>query len=408
MAVTAMPALSENHSDGADPDPGAPAPFILSGPDETRVGFGVAALVAPTPADGLNDAVAAFWASQTPGAHAPLLVGALPFDRAAPAHLYAPRSVAHAWPAPADVAWKAAPGNTASTAEPTPAAYADAVQRALALLENDGGQDHANLREADLLKVVLARSLLVTAPAVIDTNAVLARLARDHSVTTYALPLPGAPARTLIGASPELLVDKRGVDVRSAPLAGSARRHADKGADEASAAGLLDSSKDRREHAFVVEAILDTLTPYCRSLKAPSSPSLVSTASMWHLGSQIDGVLKDKDVSVIELAAALHPTPAVCGLPREAARRAIATLEDFDRGFYAGAVGWADRDGDGRWMVAIRCAEFAGRTARLYAGAGIVPGSDPWSEVAETSAKFVALLSALGIEEAGGAEAAHT
>ncbi len=403
MAVTAMPALSDHDSDGVDPDPGAATPFILSGPDETRVGVGVAALVAPTPAERLNDAVAAFWASQTPGASAQLLVGALPFDRAAPAHLYAPRTVAHAWPAPADAAWRAAPGNTSSAAEPPPAAYAEAVQSALALLENDGVRGHANL-----LKVVLARSLLVTAPVAIDTNAVLARLARDPSVTTYALPLPGAPSRTLIGASPELLVDKRGVDVRSAPLAGSARRHADKGADDASAAGLLDSPKDRREHGFVVEAILDTLTPYCRSLKAPSSPSLVSTASMWHLGTQIDGVLKDKDVSVIALATALHPTPAVCGLPREAARQAIATLEDLDRGFYAGAVGWADRNGDGRWMVAIRCAEFAGRTARLYAGAGIVPGSDPWSEVAETSAKFVALLSALGIEEAGSAETAHT
>ncbi|MGV6872498.1 isochorismate synthase [Pseudochelatococcus sp. B33] len=402
MAVAAMRAFSQDdhaeRQESEDAGLEAATPFILSGADETRVGLGVGASLPPTPAAGLKDAVNAFWAAQAHARpHAPMLVGVLPFDRTAPAHLYAPQTVADVWPARAAAATaEPAQGQWSSAAEPAPAAYAEAVERALALLSGPSG----------LRKVVLARSLMVTAPAEIDTDTVLSRLARDPSIATYAVPLPtaaGAPARTLIGATPELLVDKRGLAVRSAPLAGSARRHADRDADEASAAGLLNSQKDRREHAFVVEAILDTLAPYCRDLKAPSGPSLVSTASMWHLGTLIDGTLKDKDVSAVELAAALHPTPAVCGLPREAARQAIAALENIERGYYAGAVGWADRNGDGRWMVAIRCAEFSGRTARVYAGAGIVPGSDPWSEVAETSAKFTALLAALGIDEAGGA-----
>lgn len=405
MNIAAMHTAPQADRTGSPDDAAGLAdavPFILSGADETRVALGVAATLAPVGAEGLAAAVRGFWAEH---AQASLLVGALPFDRAAPAHLYAPRRVANAQPPGMDgrqeeagqvEVGQAAPGEWTSVEAPPAAAYAAAVERALALLAPGSA----------LRKVVLARSLLVRAPEPIDTGAVLARLARDTSVTTYAVPLPpdeNGAARALIGASPELLVDKRGPRVRSAPLAGSARRHAGKAADEASAAGLLASQKDRREHAFVVEAILDILAPYCRDLKAPPGPSLVSTASMWHLGTGIEGTLRDGDVSAIELAAALHPTPAVCGLPREAAREAIAALEDLDRGFYAGAVGWGDRTGDGRWMVAIRCAEFSGRDARLYAGAGIVPGSDPWAEVAETSAKFAALLSALGIDETGGA-----
>lgn len=406
MAVAAMHALSQDDTgktrESGDTGCAPGTPFIISGADETRVGIGVDAVLPPTPAAGLADAARTFWASQP---QATVVVGALPFDRAAPSHLYAPQAQGHSLPIELPAAPVVHPSAAptargwSSVAEPAPAAYADAVERALAQLAAD----------PDLRKVVLARSLRVTAPTPIDAHAVLAHLSRDPSVTTYAVPLPaaaGAPARTLIGATPELLVDKRGLAVRSAPLAGSARRHADREADQAAAAELAGSHKDRREHAIVVEAILDILAPYCRDLRAPGGPSLVSTASMWHLGTRIDGTLKDRDVSAIELAAALHPTPAVCGLPREAAREAIAALEAFDRGFYAGAIGWADRSGDGRWMVAIRCAELSGCTARLFAGAGIVPGSDPWSEVAETTAKFSALLSALGIDEAGGA-AAH-
>jgi isochorismate synthase len=122
---------------------------------------------------------------------------------------------------------------------------------------------------------------------------------------------------------------------------------------------------------------------------------------MWHLATPITGSLHDEAVSSVELAAALHPTPAVCGLPRDRARAVIGACESFDRGFYAGAVGWCDARGDGRWLLAIRCAEISGDQARLYAGCGIVAGSDPAAELRESSAKFRTVLGALGIDEAG-------
>jgi isochorismate synthase len=149
---------------------------------------------------------------------------------------------------------------------------------------------------------------------------------------------------------------------------------------------------------MVVESILDTLTPYCADLSTPEGTGLRATASMWHLGTRIVGRLKDTSLSSAFFAALLHPTPAVCGLPRKLAHAQITELEPYDRDFYAGAVGWCDSAGDGRWYVSIRCAEIDGDEARLYAGAGIVPGSTPEGEVAETAAKFKAMLDAFGIE----------
>ncbi|WP_236638426.1 chorismate-binding protein [Mangrovicoccus ximenensis] len=164
-------------------------------------------------------------------------------------------------------------------------------------------------------------------------------------------------------------------------------RQADPVADAAAAAGLAGSDKDRREHAIVVEYILDTLAPFCRSLGTPEGTRLTSTRSMWHLGTPIEGVLKDEGLPSAVLAARLHPTPAVCGLPCNRAEELIRKLEPVPRDYYAGAVGWTDAHGDGAWHVAIRCAEICGAEARLYAGAGIVPGSDPEAEVAETGGR---------------------
>src|SRR5699024_1377416 len=148
----------------------------------------------------------------------------------------------------------------------------------------------------------------------------------------------------------------------------------------------------QREHQTVVEAVLDTLAPYCTELPARPETILRKTANLWHLGTPITGTLKQADTSSAELAAALHPTPAVCGLPRTPAHAAISELENFDRGFYAGAVGWTEANGDGEWHVAIRCAEIEAARVRLYAGAGIVPGSNPQQETRETADKFTLML----------------
>lgn len=361
--------------------------FVLVTQGRMLATRGCARLLAGTDGASLAAEAEAFLAA-TDGV--PMLVGALPYARTRAAHLFQPDQVSRRPGRPPAGAggtsrarrWRVSP-------VPTAAAYRDAVAAALARMAAGD----------ELRKVVLSRSLLLEADAAIDADALLARLARDGSVTAFRVPLPGGAA--LIGATPELLLSKQGSDIVSHPLAGSARRHADPARDHAAAEALLSSEKDRREHGEVVEAILDQLRPWCTELGAPEGTALTATASMWHLGTRIEGRLRDASVSSLELARLLHPTPAVCGVPREAADAAIAELEGYDRGFYAGAIGWCDAGGDGAWYVTLRCAEIDGRTARLYAGAGIVPGSDPAAEAEETSAKFAAMLGALGIDEAG-------
>lgn len=377
---------------GAAPRPTEPraasgGAFVLVADRRTLVARGCAHVLAARDGAALAGEANAFLAA---GDGVPMLVGALPYERDRPAHLYQPAQLQHRAGRPLTYTPSARPPRRWSVkAVPTVAAYRAAVAAALSRMTPDGA----------LRKVVLSRSLLLEADAAIDADALLARLARDESVAAFRVPLPGGS--TLIGATPELLLSKDGAQIVSHPLAGSARRHADPASDRAAAQALAASDKDRREHREVVEAILDQLLPYCAELGAPEGTTLTATTSMWHLGTRIVGRLRDASTSSLELASLLHPTPAVCGSPREAADRAIAELEGYDRGFYAGAVGWCDARGNGAWYVALRCAEVDGRTARLYAGAGIVPGSDPASEAEETSAKFAAMLGALGIDEAG-------
>lgn len=356
-------------------------------------GQGLGGALPRGPAETLGARVAAFF--RLAGRDA-LLAGALPFAREAEDYLVQPRTVSRTMPEVATAAPRRA-ARWQLAHEPDAAGYAASVQRALDIMRAEAGQGG---RREVLTKIVLSRSLLARADAPIDLPGLLQRLSADPSVTGFLVPLPprgGAP-RVLAGATPELLLSKSGARILSHPLAGSARREVDAAADSANAAALARSDKDRREHAIVADFILDTLAPYCRQLSAPQGTTLTSTNSMWHLGTRIEGELKDASITSAELAAALHPTPAVCGLPRAHAARLICEIEAYDRDFYAGAVGWCDAAGDGAWYVSIRCAEIAGDTARLYAGAGIVPGSDPWAEAAETGAKYGALLAALGIE----------
>ncbi|GEE03149.1 isochorismate synthase [Gordonia spumicola] len=247
--------------------------------------------------------------------------------------------------------------------------------------------------DGDVAKAVLARYRDLASPQPCDPLAIADRLGRTHP-SAHVFALPVAADRHLVGASPELLVAKSGRAVRSHPLAGSARRSAEPAVDRANAAALRESEKDRREHAYVVDAICDVLAPYCVRLDAPE-PGLLGTDSMWHLGTEITAELRDPDVPVSELVAHLHPTPAVCGTPRLAAYDLISEAEPFDRGFFAGAVGWTDAAGDGEWAVSIRCGEVAPHRIRAYAGAGIVAGSDPDAELAETSGKLSTFLAAV-------------
>ncbi|MFI6765337.1 isochorismate synthase [Streptomyces sp. NPDC050355] len=331
------------------------------------------------------------------GEPAPIVVGSLPFAPDAPPALAVPESVQWAPPLHEDplLAPPAAAGRGPLTSVPaaadwqvrevpSPARYGEVVAAAV-----------ARMRAGELDKVVLARTLELTAEREPDLSAMLRHLAgRDPGGYTFAV--PSGPGRTLIGASPELLVSRQGGRLTANPLAGSAPRSTDLAEDVRNAAALLESSKDLHEHAVVVDAVREALAPYCTRLEVPGRPTLVRTAAMWHLSTTVTGELAEPSTTALELTAALHPTPAVCGTPTDLARSVIAASEPFDRGPYTGMVGWQDADGDGEWVVTIRCAEAEGRTLRLFAGAGVVAASTPQAETAETAAKFRTFLSAVG------------
>ena len=389
MKTAASPALTE---DGR-------THVLLQSKEGTRLTEGVAAVLSPTLPD-LGAAVARHFASPLavePG----MLAGALPFDRTQAAHLLAPQRVIDVGAAQDWLARMAgqggAPAPWSITPQPTRARYEDAVAQALKDLRGP----------SDLRKVVLARTLRAHSTQRVNPWRLLQRLAGDPGVMRYAVPLPVAAGEApawLVGATPELLLSRRGARIVSEPLAGSAPRVGDARESEALADALRGSAKDQQEHRYVVQAIADLLAPLCRQLRVPDAPALHATATMWHLGTHIEGELKDASAeglpaaSSAALAALLHPTPAVCGTPRAQAAHAIAELESVPRGFYAGAVGWCDAAGDGDWHVALRCARVQGHEARLFAGAGIVADSVPASEGAETRAKFNAMLNALELD----------
>lgn len=398
-----MSFMASDHAAG--PAANARPSFLLASREESLCAHGLRHRLQPGPIDSLARRARAYFAGEegqsasgiSPGTLPGILVGAVPFDRNAEDFLFQPDTLSRTPPQSfgGDLSryqWRA-------EAEPSRAHYEASVRLALALIAN------LCTAERPLAKIVLSRSLRLTADASVDAAALYQRLGSDPDVVRFLTELPptaNGVARQLTGATPELLIRKSGAFIRSHPLAGSARRSADAGEDRAAAERLLQSQKDRREHRWVVEAILDGLSPYCSELAAPAEPSLVSTRSMWHLGTRIEGLLRDPEaVSVAELVSVLHPTPAVGGTPRDKALTLIPELENYDRGFYAGAVGWMDRAGDGAWYVSLRCAEVSGCQVRVYAGAGIVEGSVPAEEAEETSAKLQAVLRALGVDEDG-------
>jgi isochorismate synthase len=265
---------------------------------------------------------------------------------------------------------------------PSPEDYVEAVRAAA-----------GRIRRAELRKVVLARTIHVDAGRELDPRLLVHRLrAVDPDAYAFAAPTDEG---VIVGASPELLVSRSGLDVRSNPLAGSAPRSGHAEEDRANADALLASSKDREEHAIVVDAVAEVLGPFCGQLTWDREPGLRETPNVWHLSTRFQGVLREPAPSAMDLVAALHPTPAVAGTPKDAALGAIDGLEPFDRGRYAGPVGWVDANGDGEWAIALRCAELLGDRAILYAGAGIVAGSDPERELEETERKFRAFLDPL-------------
>lgn len=248
----------------------------------------------------------------------------------------------------------------------------------------------ARITAGEVDKVVLARDVLAHVDGPLDVRHLLVNLAQRYpSCWTFKV-------NGLLGATPELLVRRSGDLVMSRVLAGTVRRKGDEAADDAMARALLDSGKDLEEHEYAVHSVARALGAHCTDLEVPDSPRVLTLANVQHLATDVTGRLAD-DATVLALAASLHPTAAVCGTPTERAMNLIREIEGMDRGRYAGPVGWFDAHGDGEFGIALRCAEVdteAG-TVRAFAGCGIVAGSVPEQELAESNAKLVPIKDAL-------------
>ena len=358
--------------------------FILAGRTGTVVAEGV-----HTAFPRLADARAALASHSSP-----VILGALPFDLSKPTALMRPQSVQFTDTLP-DWPLRELPTVRIAETIPDPEEHRARIDAALYRLRDPASGLH---------KVVLARALRLVADGPLDARTIVHRLvANDPAANAYLADLTAAgggySGTALVGASPELLVARHGDQVTCRPFAGSAPRLADPVADEASGAALAASAKNRHEHQLVVDAMREALDPLCADLQIAQEPQLSKTAAVWHLYTPITGKIRERSTTALDLAIALHPTPAVGGVPAAAAADLINELEG-DRGFYAGAIGWCDQRGDGRWVVSIRGAQLSAdrRTADAHSGGGIVAESDPDDEVAETTTKFNTILSALGVQ----------
>lgn len=324
---------------------------------------------------------------------ADLVVGALPFLASDATRLFCPTDVQVQARGESSTKLHDQRSVPPRATVPPPAAlddpgFREAVQSATHAIENQA-----------LRKVVLARACDVALPPSFDINALVTELDRRNPTSfIYAIPLTDSrqgDSRHFVGASPELLLSKSENTVVSVPLAGSIARASDPEQDRDNKNALLESGKDLLEHRLVVEEIVATLKPWVTELHVDAQPNAIATPTVWHLATRIVGRLRDPGLTSLALAAKLHPTPAVCGVPRADAYACIRESETFHRGLYTGAVGYMNSRGDGQWAVSIRCAEVEPGHARIFAGAGIVAGSEPDKELRETQSKMETMINAL-------------
>lgn len=340
------------------------------------VGRGIRRRIALPDGYGAPDAWARVREALAPGE---LAIGALPFDPVAPTDLLVPAEVERGeLTPPAAAADYAGPDSFALTSVRPHAEFLALIQEAVDGIEA-GAFD----------KVVLAREVMVEANRPIAIDDVLERL-RSLYPSCMVFSIEG-----YVGASPELLIERRGDRIVSHPLAGTFPRSGDPESDRHLAETLFASDKDRREHRFVVDAVAGALELRCGELSVPETPTIVQLRNVVHLGTRIEGTLTGPLPGALELVAAIAPTPAVGGTPRTPALEFVARHEGFARGRYGGPVGWVDAEGDGQFAIGIRSADIEGACARLVAGVGIVKGSVPQDELAETQLKLQALLSAV-------------
>jgi menaquinone-specific isochorismate synthase len=250
-----------------------------------------------------------------------------------------------------------------------------------------------SINDGELEKVVLARDLTATSTSAIDARQLLKRLEIEYP-STWLFLVDG-----LVGATPELLVRLSKSLVTSRVLAGTIRKTGDEDRDLTLAASLAKSSKDLEEHEYAVRSVADALAPFCSSTNVPDSPFVLHLSNVMHLATDVTGVLNDsaKPTDIFTLISELHPSAAVCGTPTKKASELITELEQMNRGRYAGPVGWIDIHGDGEIAIALRCGQISQNQLKIqiYAGCGVVAGSDPEKEFAESQAKLMPMRTAL-------------
>ncbi|RJT26229.1 isochorismate synthase EntC [Buttiauxella izardii] len=334
----------------------------------------------------------AFANARNHGIEKPVVVGAIPFDPRQASALFIPES------------WQ-----PFSRAQRQDFAAQNPVSQALNIASRHAIPEQAKFMEMvahaaaataqpDIDKVVLSRLIDIETDAPVDLDALLNRLISQNP-TSYNFHVPLLDGGSLVGASPELLLRKSGKNFSSLPLAGSARRDKENmQRDSEIGAQLLRSTKDRHEHGLVTQAMRDVLQPYSHSLTLSDTPELITTPTLWHLATPIYGQVENRQHNALSLACLLHPTPALSGFPHDVAQKLIAELEPFDRELFGGIVGWCDAEGNGEWVVTIRCARVGGKQVRLFAGAGIVPASSPESEWRETGVKLSTMLNVFGLK----------
>jgi isochorismate synthase len=330
------------------------------------------------------------------GVDSPVMFGLVPFDTAKAASLAIPvRCTSADIPSATSSKTGQPQGARAQIVSrspvPPPEQYGDMVRKALTLFE-----------QGELKKVVLSRAMDVQLDRPVDYTQLLPELlGRNAHGYTFAVPIwaagaGAAPTGVMVGASPELLVRREGDRIYVNPLAGSIGRNSDPKVDQGLKEGLARSEKDLREHGYVVSDIVRILRMHCDELDVPDGPSVIGTDTLWHLSTFITGRLRDASMTALDVSFALHPTPAICGHPTATAFEHISDLEPFDRGYFAGLVGWQRSNGDGEWALTLRCALHDGHNGlRLYAGAGTVAGSDPDSEITETATKMETFMRAI-------------
>ncbi|MBM3670342.1 MAG: isochorismate synthase [Actinobacteria bacterium] len=324
----------------------------------------------------------------------PVAFASFAFDARQPSEIVVPRIVigmrsGQAWVTALDAPVPTDPPLSSVPDAPTTVRWSEGSRSPLAW-QQSVAQALARIERGELDKVVLARDVIAHVSGSLDVRYLLQRLAA-HYPSCWTFHVAG-----LVGATPELLVRRTGDLVTSRVLAGTVRTFGDADADQGMAQALLGSGKDLEEHEYAVRSVARALATHCTDLEVPEHPRVLELANVQHLATDVTGRLADT-ASVLSLVASLHPTAAVCGTPTERAFSVIAELEGMDRGRYAGPVGWFDAHGDGEFGIALRCAEIDASegTVRAFAGCGIVTGSEPEKELAESNAKLVPIRDAL-------------